>query len=196
MSLFKKCPKRFFGTQLWKLASPTPIETSFGKKFAIVRLKSLDYPPPPPPPLPPRESNSQQQKTGLCPTCRSPLTLSEDLAGRRGLVSRLMTVCTNAECTYQIIMSTPQESKTLNARSVLAMRSIGRGRASMESFFAMMDMLPPVQPTAFHLHKKALGTASEKAALNDMLAASAYLHALHGAEPTEVVDIAVTCDGT
>ena len=29
-----------------------------------------------------------------------------------------------------------------------------------------------------------------------MLAASAYLHALHGAKPTEVVDIAVTCDGT
>ena len=28
-----------------------------------------------------------------------------------------------------------------------------------------------------------------------MLAASAYLHALHGAEPTEVVVIAVTCDG-
>ena len=63
----------------------------------------------------------------------------------------------------------------------------------MESFFAMMDMLPPVQPTAFHLYNKALG---EKAALDDMLASSAYLHALHGAKPTEVVDIAVTCDGT
>ena len=64
MSLFKKRPKRFFGTQHWKLASPTPtsgatasvpierptpIETSCGKKFAIVRLKSLDYSPPPPP---------------------------------------------------------------------------------------------------------------------------------------------------
>ena len=56
----------------------------------------------------------------------------------------------------------------------------------------MMDMRPPFQPTAFHLHNKALGAASEKAALDDMLDASAYLHALHGAEPTEVVDIAVT----
>ena len=61
MSLFKKRPKRFFGTQHWKIASPTPtpgatasvpierpipIETSCGKKFDIVRLKSLDYPPP------------------------------------------------------------------------------------------------------------------------------------------------------
>ena len=63
-------------------------------------------------------------------------------------------------------------------------------------FFAMMDMLPPAQPTAFHLHNKALGAASEKAPLYDMLAASAYLHALHGAEPIEVVDIAVMCDGT
>ena len=69
---------------------------------------------------------TELKKTGLCPTCLSPLTLSEDLTGRRGLVSQLMTVCTNAECTYQIIMSTPQESKTLNARSVLEMRSIGR----------------------------------------------------------------------
>ena len=60
----------------------------------------------------------------------------------------------------------------------------------------MMDMLPPVQPTAFHLHNKALGAASENAALNGMLAAYAYLHALHSAEPTEMADIAVTCDGT
>ena len=29
-----------------------------------------------------------------------------------------------------------------------------------------------------------------------MLSASAYLHALHGSAPTEVVDVAVTCDGT
>ena len=63
MSLFKKRSNRFFGTQHWKIASPTPtagatasvpiekptpIETSCGKKFAIARLKSLDYPPPPP----------------------------------------------------------------------------------------------------------------------------------------------------
>ena len=66
----------------------------------------------------------------------------------------------------------------------------------MESFFVMTDMLPPVQPTAFHFHNKALGAASEKAALDDMLAASAYLHALHGAESTGVVDTVVTCDGT
>ena len=29
-----------------------------------------------------------------------------------------------------------------------------------------------------------------------MLAAARYLHVLHGTEPTEVIDIAVTCDGT
>ena len=79
---------------------------------------------------------TELKKTGLCPTCLSPLTLSGDLTGRRGLVSWLMTVCTNAEYTYQIIISITQKFKTLNARSVLAMRSIGRGQASMESFFA------------------------------------------------------------
>lgn len=63
----------------------------------------------------------------------------------------------------------------------------------MHTFFAMMDMLPPVWPSALSVHN--MGDASEKTALDNMLAASAYFHALHGTEPTEVVNIAVTCDG-
>ena len=32
----------------------------------------------------------------------------------------------------------------MNTRSVLAMRTIGKGRAGLESFCGVMDMLPPV----------------------------------------------------
>ena len=61
MSLFKKHTKRLFGTQHWKIASPTPgstasvpierpnsIETSCGKKFACYcYAQEFGLPPPP-----------------------------------------------------------------------------------------------------------------------------------------------------
>lgn len=92
-------------------------------------------------------------------------------------------------------MSDPYSSKakSLNTRSVLAMRSIGRGHSSMSKFCGMMDMLSPLSKPE---HNHSIAIASEKAALEEMCSASAYLHALHGSAPTEVIDTAVTCDGT
>ena len=64
----------------------------------------------------------------------------------------------------------------------------------METVFGMMDMLPPVTQPSYPTNNSTTATASKKAALDDMLAASAYLHILHGgAEATEVIDVAMTC---
>ena len=54
-------------------------------------------------------------------------TLKENLVSRRGLVSHLMTVCTDTQCDYELVVSDPYscKSKMLNARSVLTLRSIG-----------------------------------------------------------------------
>ena len=137
-------------------------------------------------------------ETGKCPTCRSPLTLREELATRRGLVSKLMTSCTNTACDYEIVMSDPRSegAKSLNARSVLGMRAIGRGRSSLESFCGLMDMLPPLATAAFSRHNEAHAKAADQSAIRSMLCASAYLHELRPADPSDVIDVLVTCDGT
>lgn len=135
---------------------------------------------------------------GVCSGCGSPLTFREDLVSRRGLVSKLMICCTSSVCNREVKISDPYASnaKSLNARSVVAMRTIGRGQASLESFCGMMDMLPPVTPASFSEHNKVLARVSTETASENMLAASAYLHQLHGVGLTDVIDVAVTCDGT
>jgi hypothetical protein len=59
--------------------------------------------------------------------------------------------------------------------------------------FGLMDMLPPITPRAF---KEALADASMSSAIDNMNAASEYLHCLHGVDPDEILDVKVTCDGT
>ena len=59
---------------------------------------------------------------------------------------RLLICCTNSVCNREAFVTDPysKESKSLNTRSVLAMQTIGKGRAGLESFCGVMDMLPPV----------------------------------------------------
>ena len=137
-------------------------------------------------------------ESGVCSGCGSPLTVRENLVSRRGLVSKLVVCCTNIACNREVKISDPyaSDAKSLNVRSVVAMRTIGRGQASLQTFCGMMDMLPPVTPTSFSEHTKVLAGFSVETASENMLAASAHLHQLHGVELTDVIDVAVTCDGT
>ena len=137
-------------------------------------------------------------EVGVCVSCQSPLVVLEDFGQRRGLVSTLKICCTNSECDMESKITNPYSSKakSLNGKSVLAMREIGRGSRYMKTFFGLMDMLPPVTPRAYKKHNQALAKASMSAASDNMIAASEYLHRLHGVEPDEILDIKVTCDGT
>lgn len=65
----------------------------------------------------------------------------------------------------------------------------------MESFFGMMDMLPPVSTRSYMVHNNALA-ASMSIAKDNMIAASEYLHFLNGVQPLDILDVKVTCDGT
>jgi hypothetical protein len=134
----------------------------------------------------------------VCSMCTAPLVVVEDLARRRGLVSTMKICCTNTECGKESKISDPlsSESTALNTRSILAMREIGRGCRYMETFFGIMNMLPPLSPRSYMKHNQALATASMSAANNNMIAASDYLHRLHSVEPSDVLDVRVTCDGT
>ena len=137
-------------------------------------------------------------KACVCSVCTSPLVVVEDFAQRRGLVSTLKICCTNAECGHESKISDPYSSdtKSLNSRSVLAMREIGRGGKYMETFFGMMNMLPPVSTRSYMLHNQTLAAAEMSAAKANMNAASKYLHILNGVDPQDTLVIKVTCDGT
>ena len=66
----------------------------------------------------------------------------------------------------------------------------------MESFCGMMDMLPPVVGSAYMVHNNDLASASLKAAIDNVNAASDYLHRLKGVDPNGILDVKVTCDRT
>ena len=65
----------------------------------------------------------------VCSLCASPLTVRKNLVVRRGLVSKLMICCTNTAGKKEAVLSDPyaSEAKSVNTRSVLGMREIGRG---------------------------------------------------------------------
>ena len=78
----------------------------------------------------------------------------------------------------------------------MAMREIGRGGNYMQTFFGMMNMLPPLSSRSYMLHNQALVAAAMFAAKDNMNAASEYLHHLNGIDSQDILDIKVTCDGT
>lgn len=107
-------------------------------------------------------------KACVCSECGSTLNVKEDLVTRRGLVSKISLCCTNPECNKETPLTNPydSEAKSLNARSLLAAREIGRGQTSLMHFCGMMDMLPPLGPSTFSdrnrdLAKVAMGCAEE-----------------------------------
>ena len=114
------------------------------------------------------------------------------------MVLKLMICCTNTACNKEAAISDPYspESKSLNARAIMGMRDIGRGRSGLESFCGVMDMVPPVLPLSYQQHNEEIAGHSVKVALDNMLAASAHLHQLHDMETTDLLDISMTCDGT
>lgn len=59
-----------------------------------------------------------------------------------------------------------------------------------------MDMLPPLSIPAYRDHNFCLAKISLECARENMVAASARLHQSRGVPFDEIIDVAVTCDGT
>ena len=87
-----------------------------------------------------------------------------------------------------------EEDLAVNSWSILEMRVIGKGRASLESFTGIMGILPPLSTPHFSCHAKAIHLASTAEKENQFSAAVENLGKL--AKDDEMVDIHVTCDGT
>ena len=86
------------------------------------------------------------------------------------------------------------EDQTVSAKSILAMRTIGKGRASLDTFTAMIGMLHPVSKPSYSSHNEKIAAAMSLECEAQFSAAAALLR--KDASSDEIVDIRVTCDGT
>ena len=99
-------------------------------------------------------------------------------------------------CGKQSFLTDPyhSEDQTVTAKSILAMRTIGKGRASLDTFTAMIGMLPPASKPSYSSHNEKIAAATSLEHEAQFSAAEALLR--KDAAPSEIVDIRVTCDGT
>ena len=114
-----------------------------------------------------------------CPDCDSrSLSVDEDIATRRGLVSRIAFRCAACGWFHYISDSYDSQQTLVNTRSVLAARMIGKGQSSLNTFCGMMDLPPPLTSSAFSETNKKLLEATEDVAREQSISAAKELHAM------------------
>ena len=60
----------------------------------------------------------------------------------------------------------------------------------------VMDLPPPVRPKSYSLHNNILHQFVQNVRMESSKVASAQLHRLQGADPNDIIDVIVTCEGT
>ena len=94
-------------------------------------------------------------------SCRGlPPTVCDDLSCRRGLVSKISICCTVWQDIFDYC-PLPSKGIEVNNRAHLAMRTLGKGRASMATASNMMGMHPPITSKHCGNHNKRLKVATE-----------------------------------
>ncbi len=132
-----------------------------------------------------------------CNVCGSGLTVTESLKNWRGLCTELTLSCTNPLCTgVEDAFSDPcKHSKALISRFILAGRMCGRGSAGLETICGVMGLPPPVFPKCYTEHISIIHKIAQEICEESSRSASAQLRRLQGADPDDVADVTVTCDG-
>ena len=120
--------------------------------------------------------------------------MTEDRQCRSGLVSKVAICC--IVCGKQSFLTDPYhaEDQTVNTMSILAMNTIGKRRVSLDTFTAMIGMLPPVSKPSYSSHNGKITAAMSLESDAQFSATAALLR--KDAALVEIVDIRVTCDGT
>ena len=111
----------------------------------------------------------------VCKEClQGTLQLFEKVTGC-GLARTLVLQCSNNDCrtftelpTYERIIRGKARFYDVNRRSALAMRIIGRGRAALTKFCAVMNMQGPVAKKSFQIHVEVIACLSRPAAEAEM----------------------------
>lgn len=121
------------------------------------------------------------------------MDVREDLAFRKGLVTKMFLEC--ASCDSRGVFSDPYtSSKAVNARTVLASKLCGFGCTGLDTFCQVVGLPPPLCAPPYSIHSKWLHQLSAMEAKDSYAVSCADLHHLRGADP-KVIDT-VTVDGT
>jgi hypothetical protein len=133
---------------------------------------------------------------GCCPKCNSRgLTFENDYKKKKGLANYLSLSCSNCKWGHSTYTSKDIPKPTpgvnafdVNVRSVVAFREIGKGLSDMKKLCGYMNMVPPMQTTAFYnIQKEVVGSYRS-------VVEASMQRAAHEIKETSS-DIAVSCDG-
>ena len=137
----------------------------------------------------------------LCCQCKSnSLQLYQNDAARKGLNEPLVVYCHN--CNFQNEYSTSCKSNTntkvsdVNLRGTLAIISAGGGHSSLKKFCSTMDLPAPVTSHPYNSHVKKLSAICEKQCQKNLSGAANRLKLFLKKNKEDLVDCAVTVDGT
>ena len=138
------------------------------------------------------------QKVGQCSKCQSALVIVDDVAVRRGFVTRLTVKCSQPGCDTFAHITNPYNAEDLkvNTMSVLAARMIGRGRSGLETFSAFVNLPPPLSWPSYSTQSERIAELSSQEAWKSRKTTAQYLHTVHKHNQDEIIDVIVTCDGT
>ena len=132
------------------------------------------------------------------PSClQCGLQFFEDDDKRMGCASYINLSC--SLCGWKKEFYTSKQTKNfyeVSRRLVYAMRSIGCGRAKAKRFCGLMNMPPPPRPTPYSSHNKAILQSAKTVYTKTVNNATNEIHHLKQTSSNEVVDCAVSCDGT
>ena len=126
----------------------------------------------------------------LCNVCKmQTLTVQESFTGRRGLVTDIHVSCTN--CAKRCSLSNPYDAdtKSVNTRSVMAIRVAGSGLASLEKFCGIMGLPPPITDHAFMEHKSSILAAAVEESVESRRVAAQELHRMNDMSNDDILDI-------
>ena len=114
-----------------------------------------------------------------CKNCGGDIKLEEDRKAKKGLSRMMLIVCTTCEFVCKLPGSKEcVTGKTtfaeVNRRSVMAIQSLGHGRAGLARFCGYMNMAAPMHKKAYQSHLAAIRDATVNRAKQDMDAALDY----------------------
>ena len=140
----------------------------------------------------------------VCSFChRKDYTIKEDYNKRKGFCSRLVLICKSCEREHSFPTSEirPPDSKggqshDVNRRAVLACLAMGSGRANFHRFCGIFNMPPLIAQDSWKNHMKAISEASEKVFEESASHAVQEYRKSQNAQEGEVIDAAVSYDGT
>ena len=148
--------------------------------------------------------NATLMSSVACASCneRGTVGICSDYTMRSGISVPMCLTCTACgqstavETSKLVSGARKARREELNTRAVLAMRSIGCGHSGLRKFCGVVDLPPPLSPSNYQKHAKAIHDAAKQEAEESMNLAVRSLRTQAHIEESETLDISVSCDGT